>query len=244
MMLSSPKHAHSNRVKIQNRETPCPQSNEEETPGTNSCASARITHGPSPVGAAQSISPRSIVIFNNKFWRHSRRIASTSVAPFTSTMRSPDRITRASPEHCLFQASTVDPGLTAATTRQPSSFHSKPSGTASSRRSVKTKTGISSMARILGVAREYRRFPSPLGDWCPRVGEPTSVPIGLTGDGGAVDIKLPTSSPIFASLTSHADVRIKFVGVGVRPTGMPTRRGGGVWNKTSLSLTLPRVGSV
>mmetsp|Transcript_44068 Transcript_44068/g.130493 ORF Transcript_44068/g.130493 Transcript_44068/m.130493 type:complete len:236 (-) Transcript_44068:541-1248(-) len=86
------------------------------------------------------------------FSRHSCRMPSASSESLILTTRSPVRISRMSPAHCRFQASTAPPGRTASTIRHlPSSAQriSRPSGTLSARRSVSLKVGEGATAALV-----------------------------------------------------------------------------------------------
>mmetsp|Transcript_113066 Transcript_113066/g.315951 ORF Transcript_113066/g.315951 Transcript_113066/m.315951 type:complete len:252 (-) Transcript_113066:585-1340(-) len=80
-------------------------------------------------------------------------MASISSVPLMATMRSPARISRASPPPWRFQASTAPPGRTATTVRQLSSGStSRPRGTLSARRSVSVKVARCAMAAARAAA--------------------------------------------------------------------------------------------
>lgn len=69
---------------------------------------------------------------------------SASSAPLIAMMRSPRLISRASPAHCRFQASTAPPGLMPSTRRHwelASPITSRPKGTPSARLSARVKAG-------------------------------------------------------------------------------------------------------
>mmetsp|Transcript_2276 Transcript_2276/g.5090 ORF Transcript_2276/g.5090 Transcript_2276/m.5090 type:complete len:261 (+) Transcript_2276:118-900(+) len=134
------------------------------TCGTNSSASARrFPLRPKPAGAALASAgsePCSTVIFRRCLVRHSTHIESVSSAPLILMMRSPALISRVSPAHCRFQASTAPPGMTLLTTRQvplASPPTSRPRGTCSARLKVRVKVG----AEALGLTGATRSEPVP-----------------------------------------------------------------------------------